>query len=223
MFEITEVKHHIQKYILSILMHQRYARYSDMRPPKVDTNLYSYHLRQLVRADLVKKTDEGYTLDALGLAYVDRVNEETLAIRRQPKAVTMLVVQNSDGGILLQKRSKQPYIGKWMLPHGKLHISDSSVMAAARREAYEKLKVLDITLRHAGNCYIRVNYGDTPISVTMAHVFAFECDDIPMTDNLMWVQPHRLHTLDLAPAVEEVIARTFFRDPFYFEEYSYEW
>lgn len=223
MFEITEVKHKVQKYILSILIHQKYARYRDMRPPKVDTNLYSYHLKQLLLNELVKKTDEGYTLDTLGLAYVDRVNEETLAIRRQPKTVTMLVVQNSEGGLLLQKRSKQPYIGKWMLPHGKLHISDSSVMSGARREAYEKLKVLDISPRHAGDCYIRVNYGDTPMSVTMAHVFAFEHDDIPMTDNLMWIQPHKLHTLDLAPAVEEIVARTFFRDPMYFEEYSVEW
>lgn len=223
MFEITEVKHHVQKYILSILTCQKYARYRDMRPPKVDTNLYSYHLKQLLLAALVKKTDNGYTLDTLGLVYVDRLNEETLAIRRQPKPVTMMVIQNSDGGTLLQRRTKQPYIGQWMLPHGKLHNSDSTVMSGVRREAYEKLKVLDIGPRHAGDCYIRVNYGDTPMSVTMAHVFAFETDDIPMTDDLMWVQAHKLHTIDLAPAVEDIVARTFFRDPFFFEEYAVEW
>lgn len=223
MIEQTEVKHRIQKYILSILMHQQFARYRDMRPPKTDTNLYSYHLNQLLKSHLVKKTDEGYTLDTLGLVYIDRVNEETLVVRRQPKTVTMMVVQNSDGGLLLQRRTKQPYIGKWMLPHGKLHNGDSSVVAGVRREAYEKLKVLDIEPRHAGDCYIRVNYGDTPMTVTMAHIFAFEHDDIPIAENLMWVQPHKLHALDLAPAVEEIVARAFFRDPFFFEEYSCEW
>jgi hypothetical protein len=37
------------------------------------------------------------------------------------------------------------------------------------------------------------------------------------------MQPHKLHTLELAPGIEEIIARTFFRDPFFFEEYAYEW
>ena len=31
---------------------------------------------------------------------------------------------------------------------------------------------------------------------------------------------HKLAELDLAPAVEQIIARTFFRDPYFFENYE---
>ncbi len=223
MIDQIEIKHHIQKHILGVLMHQRVTRFRDMRPPKVDTNLYSYHLTQLLKGKLVKKVEGGYTLDTLGLIYVDRLNADKLFVRPQPKIITMLVIQNSDGGVLLQKRAKQPYIDKWSLPHGKLHNDDSTVKDAARREAYEKLRYLPPEIKHAGDCYIRVHYGDTAVTATLAHVFTFNSDDIELTEQLQWAKPHKLHEMDLAPGVEEIIARTFFRDPFYFEEYSYEW
>ncbi|USN96694.1 MAG: NUDIX domain-containing protein [Candidatus Nomurabacteria bacterium] len=220
MVDITVVKHHIQKNILSILMHQKMARFRDMRPPRTDTNLYSYHLGQLLKAGLVKKTDGGYTLDTAGLVYIDRLNAEKLFARQQPKIVTMLVIQNSDGDVLLQRRSKQPYIDQWSLPHGKLHIEDASLEAAAKREAAEKLNVHNQDMSHAGDCYIRVRYGDGATIVTLAHVFTFNRDDIKTTEQTIWARPHKLHTMDLAPGITDVIARTFFRDPFYFEEFE---
>jgi hypothetical protein len=57
----------------------------------------------------------------------------------------------------------------------------------------------------------------------LAHIFTFNSDEIEVNDRLKWMQPHKLHTLELAPGIEEIIARTFFRDPFFFEEYAYEW
>lgn len=95
MIEQTEVKHHIQKHILSVLLHQRTARFRDMRAPRIDTNLYSYHLTQLTKGGFVKKTDSGYTLDTKGLLYVDRLNADKLFVRPQPKIVTMLVIQKT--------------------------------------------------------------------------------------------------------------------------------
>jgi ADP-ribose pyrophosphatase YjhB (NUDIX family) len=223
MTESVEVRHNIQKHILGVLLRQKMARFSEMRPPRTDSNLYSYHLTQLLKAKLVKKFAGGYTLDTLGLIYVDRLNADKMFVRQQPKIVTMFVIQNTEGDVLLQQRGKQPYIDKWTLPNGKVHITDSSVPLAARREAYEKLKMFVDDLTHAGDCYIRVNYGDTTMTVTLAHIFTFNSDEIEVNDRLKWMQPHKLHTLELAPGIEEIIARTFFRDPFFFEEYAYEW
>lgn len=217
--EITGIKHKVQQYILSILSEQKYARFRDMQPPKVSTNLYSYHLTQLLKADLVKKTDDGYTLDTLGQVYVDRLQSD----RHQPKVVILFVIQNSDGDVLLQKQTKQPYIDKWTLPQGNAYNTDSTLLGTAQRVVFEKLKLFHQSLVHAGDCYVRVHYGDTPITVTLAHVYTFNSDDIDSTDEFLWVQPHKLHTLDLAPGIEKIIARTFFRDPFYFEEYAIEW
>ncbi|HET7630240.1 MAG TPA: NUDIX domain-containing protein, partial [Candidatus Saccharimonadales bacterium] len=169
---------------------------------------------------LIEKTATGYRLAPKGLAYVDRVNVDKLFIRNQPKIITMLVIQNSDGDILLSKRDKQPYIDQWTLPYGKLHISDESIEAAAGREAYEKLGLKDQSLVHAGDCYIRVKSNGHILSSTLAHVFSFNRDDIKPSERLQWFRPHKLSRLELAPAVEDIMARTFFHDPYFFEEFE---
>lgn len=223
MIESISVNHHIQKYILDVLMYRKSSRFRDLRPPKVDTNLFTYHLNSLVKSGMINKVDGGYALSATGLSYVDRVSSEDKVIRTQPKIITMIVVQNGEGDILLQRRTKQPYIDTWTLPYGKLHIEDLTVKEAAQREALEKLGLDNQEMEHAGDCYIRVHADGSLLSTTLAHVFRFYKDDIETTDNLVWARPHKLSQFDLAPAVEEVMTRTFFKDAFYFEEYDVEW
>ena len=223
MIESVSVTHHIQKFIIDVLMYQKVARFRDLRPPRTDTNLFTYHLNSLVKQGMVEKVEGGYALSPLGLSYVDRVSTEKKTIRTQPKLITMLVIQNGDGDILLQRRTKQPYIDTWTLPSGKLHVEDKSVMRAAQREAFEKLGLENPDMEHAGDCYIRVHSNGNLLSTTLAHVFRFYKDDIETNENLVWARPHKLHEYDLAPAVEEVMARTFFKDPFYFEEYDVTW
>jgi len=204
-------------------MHQRTARFRDMRPPKTDSNLYSYHLKLLIKAGLIEKTVEGYTLSKRGVVYVDRVSTATLDVRLQPKITTMFVIQNSEGQVLLFQRYRQPFIGKWALPNGKVHISDSSVAESARREAGEKLGVSETDFTHAGECYIRTMSEDRVVMSTLVHVFKFNSDDIVLNDRLRWVKPHRLNEYELAPAVEQIVARTFFNDPYFFEEFEENW
>ena len=223
MIEQANIDHHIQKYIIGVLYHQRIARFRDLRPPRVDTNLFSYHLKLLVKAGYLEKCYGGYTLGRAGLLYVDRVSEKKMAVRTQPKIVTMLVVQNGNGDVLLQQRTKQPYIDSWTLPYGKLHIDDATIARAAAREAAEKLGITNITPRHAGDCYIRVYDEGEILTTTLAHVFRFETDDIAPNVTLEWVRPHRLSERELAPAVEKIVARTFFNDPYFFEEYDETW
>ncbi len=220
---ITVAKHKIQKYILSYLTYHHTARFRDLKPPKVTTNLFSYHLKLLVNGGMIDRDDDGYTLSTLGLAYADRVNEERRVVYQQPKIITMFIIQNSNGDLLLQKRMKQPYIDTWNLPNGKIHIDDESIVAGARRVMNKKLNINKQDIKHAGDCYIRINQGDAPISIAFAHIFTFNRDDFPIDSNTKWVQPHKLHNLELAPAVERITARTFFRDPFFFEEFEESW
>lgn len=244
MFEQDIILHHIERSIISYLMTHEYARFSDMRPARVDTNLFTYHLKLLGKNGFVTKTDKGYTLSDKGLVYVDRISTENMQLRTQPKIITMLLIQDGYGKVLLQKRSKQPYINTWTLPYGKLHIDDESIVAAARRESREKLGYDPHKLRHAGDCYIVVGKnvamdddartgslkdGDTldlaqktvfKIETrTLAHVVRYETDAITAGDNLQWVEPLGLPKLKLAPAVEQIVARAFFGDDFFFEEY----
>lgn len=225
MFEYKAIEHHIQKHIIGVLIHQKYARFRDLRPPGTDTNLFSYHLKSLLKCGWVIKCSAGYTLSGEGLAYVDRVSIKKLNIRSQPKIITMLLIQNSEGDVLLQKRRKQPYIDTWTLPYGKTHIDDSSLAEATQREAQEKLglQVEEASLRHVGDAYIRVRYETNVMSTTLAHVFRFETDQVESSDAVQWVRPLSLTKLPLAPAVEAIVTRSFFGDDHFFAEFTEEW
>lgn len=222
MFEQETITHHIQRAMVGYLLTHEYARFKDLRPPKVDTNLFSYHLKLLLKQEYIVKTEQGYTLGSKGLRYVDRVRGEDMKLRTQPKIITMLLIQDGYGKILLQKRTKQPYINTWTLPYGKLHIDDSSVLVAARRESNEKLGYDPQKLRHVGDCYIRVKLNDSIESTTLAHILRFETDTVPASENLQWVEPLDLPRLKLAPAVEQIVTRSFFGDEFFFEEFVQE-
>lgn len=219
MIEQVTLGHHIQRHIVDVLMYAETVRFRDLRPPQTDTNLFTYHLKNLVKTGLVEKIEGGYRLGPIGMSYVDRVSTEQKTVRTQPKIITMLVVQNSDGDILLQRRTKQPYINEWTLPYGKIHIDDMTIKDAAQRECSEKLNLKDQQVEHAGDCYIRVVSNGALLSTTLAHVFRFYRDDIATNESLQWIQPHKVSMLRLAPAVEEVMTRTFFKDSYYFEEF----
>lgn len=222
MFEQEDLKHHIQRSIVEYLMLHEYARFRDLRPKNVDTNLFTYHLKLLQKANYIVKTDSGYTLGRRGLIYVDRVTLGKMRLRTQPKIITMLLIQDGYGKVLLQRRTKQPYINTWTLPYGKIHIDDASVFDAAKRESHEKLDYEPgESLRHVGDCYINVMSGDGAIeSKTLAHILRFEADDINENDSLKWFEPLDLMRMNLAPAVEQIVARAFFGDDFFFEEFT---
>ncbi len=163
---------------------------------------------------MVLKSEKGYMLGPAGLAYIGD---------NQLRIITMIVIQNSEGDILLQRRTKQPYINTWTLPYTKLHLEDESTIAATQRLAEQKLNLKNGAFEQAGDCYIRV-YGEGElISTTLVHVFRAYHDDVTLTDNLQWARPHKLSDYALAPAVEEIMTRTFFKDPFYFEEFIIDW
>lgn len=223
MFEQKTIQHHIQKYIIGILIYKKFAKFTELRPPKTDTNLFSYHLKALIKEKWINKTDDGYTLSANGLAYVDRVSLDKLNIRSQAKIITMLLIQNSDGDVLVQQRLKQPYINTWTLPYGKTHIEDDSIEVGALRESQEKLNYTPDKIRHAGDAYIRVKADGEILSTTLVHIFRFETDDIVETESIKWVQPLKLLHLNLAPAVEDIMARSFFGDDHFFTEFTHEW
>ncbi len=222
MIEKIIVEHRIQKHVLSVLTHKEFARFSELRPSGVDTNLYSYHLKLLQKNGLVEKSESGYSLGYVGMKYVDQLSSTKTNIHDQPKIITMLLIQNSDGEVLLQLRDKQPYINSWTLPYGKMHVDDASVSAAAIREAHEKLGMEIEDVKHIGDAYIRVIYEGEILTSTFVHIFRFNTDDIKPGSSTTWAKPHKLRSYKLAPAVEEIIARSFFNDPFFFEEFNVE-
>lgn len=227
MFEQDIIKHHIGMAIIKHLQKHEFARFSELRPKNIDTNLFTYHLKSLMKSGHITKTESGYTLGRKGLLYVDRVSAENMKLRTQPKIITMLFVSNGDGKILLHHRRKQPYINTWTLPYGKIHINDRSVEKAAVRESEEKLHYTPARLQHVGDCYIVVSSADgkskdvTEIeSRTLAHIVCFEANDIVSNEQLHWVESKDLKNSKLAPAVEEIIDTVRAEDTFFFKEFN---
>lgn len=218
--------HYIQKHILRTLMYTQWARFRDMRPPKVDSNAYSYHLRALQKEGLVEKGEPGYRLTPAGLFYVDRVSMTNLEPRQQPKIITMTVLKNKTGDILLYSKLRQPFISSWVLPFGKVHLTSESLEMAAKRELEEKAGATIPTVTHVGDCYIRVSMREHLVSSVLAHIFVAEVDAVEIDMKkygVQWVSKAEREQLHLGPAVEEVIAETETEQGFFFKTFDVEW
>lgn len=167
--------HHIQKHILKELSVNKTRRYSEMRPPRTDSNLYSYHLKSLMRDRFVTKEDRTYYLAPKGLAYAERISIDKFEPRLQPKILMMFVVENEHGEILLWQKSKQPFVETWSLLSGKVHLEDESLTSAINRELLEKFNSPH-RAQHVGDCYIRAYVESVLVSCVLGHVCTLRLD-----------------------------------------------
>lgn len=166
--------HVIQKEILSKLIGTSELRYSQLKPSHIESNHFMYHLKSLIRAGMIqKRTDGAYGLTQEGKLYADRVNLRTLKLRRQPKIVTLVAVQNDEGQWLLYTRNHQPLINQTGFPYGKLHIGET-VHEAAVRELSEKTGLV-CDLVHRGDGYVIIHEEGEPVSQICFHLFYGTC------------------------------------------------
>jgi ADP-ribose pyrophosphatase YjhB (NUDIX family) len=162
--------HHIQRKILSRLMHAPSLGYAKMRPERVESNHFAYHLDQLQREDLVIKQEHRYTLTPKGLVLADRLSHESMTVRIQPHIVTSLYITNDSGEMLLYQHLFQPYMGLYGPPQGRIHY-DEYVADSATRELAEKAGLTDVPLIHRGIVYVHALQSDRTISKILAHIF----------------------------------------------------
>lgn len=161
--------HYIQNKILYALTLTEQARYAQLKPPGIESNLFIYHLKATMRDRLVVKNADGsYSLSPEGLAYADKVSMSIYKMRAQPKIVNLLACTNRDSRWLLYKRKHQPFIGLSGFPYGKLHLGET-IKQSSERELKEKTD-LSTTLHHRGDAYITVYQGDNLLIHTLFHI-----------------------------------------------------
>lgn len=186
------IEHHIQKDILLRLSKAESLRFSELKPDTLESNAFMYHLRQLQKMKLVKKSQTGYTLSDGGLAYIDGFSFHDLKPRKQPKLISILAISNTKGEWLMARRKYQPYIHQYMFPSGKQHIGENPE-DHVKRELAEKLG-FDIPLTRRGLCDIRIYRGDAIITHVTSHVYSGTVltDELPNETNQFsfdWVKP----------------------------------
>lgn len=131
--------HIIQRRILERLIGGA-NRFSDIRPDDTESNLFQYHLGKLLAAKLVMKTDNGYYLTPRGLHVASLWSGDLQNIRLQPALVTMVLLSDKNGRIAVFVRDKEPYLGRFAPPFGKVHYGED-LATAASRELVEKLGI----------------------------------------------------------------------------------
>lgn len=183
MAESTQfVEHHIQQKILNILMHHEVLRFSELKPKELESNIFMYHLKSLIRQGYVDKCAAGYLLAPKGLHYVDILSNTNLKPRKQPKILAILVVKNDAGLVLMAKRKVQPYINLLMFPSGKQHIIET-INEHTSRESLEKLGV-NIDFTYKGMAEIVILEKGIIISHVIAHVQYASADiSLPKDDD----------------------------------------
>ncbi len=215
----SSVKNDYQKYILSQLRTSQFARFSDIKPENINSNSFSYHLKELLKGGWITKSAQGYSLGPSGLAHAARDTEEK-TVRMQPNLMIALLIQDPEGNVLLHKKSEQPYIATWELPSVPAAVADTSIRDAAEWAARKLLHITPDNPRHAGDCYVRVHRGKVALTATMFHIIRFAVGAYEAPTNFMWVDPLKIAALSHAPALDQIVARAFFNDPYFFEEYT---
>lgn len=128
--------HPIQSQILCELLFVTEAGFAKLNINKLGSDLFSFHLRQLVDWKLIEKNDGGkYCLTTKGKEYANRFDTKNKEVERQPKLAVLLVAVRESGGsreYLIQRRLKQPYYGFWGFVSGKVRWGETVEEAAAR-------------------------------------------------------------------------------------------
>lgn len=140
--------HHIQKEIISSLAHKAPQRFSDLQPPRIPNNTFSYHLKKLTQAGYINVTDGGYiaTRKALQtLQYANLLEKRTST----PVFISAVHVTNSAGQVLLLKHNNPPFIGWYGVPAGLVHQGEH-LQDAAIRELFEKASIKARDVSFAG-------------------------------------------------------------------------
>lgn len=162
--------HIIQKHIMRRLSENTCLRYADIQPEGVEGNQFSYHLRSLEKQSFIKRCKDGYQLTPKGMVFTGSVSFETFQPRIQPKIVTLVVCKNPEGKYLVYKRNRQPFIGAYGFPYGKIHMGER-IEQAAKRELGEKTGVT-AKLVKKGVMYLLVKNRDgETIAHTLFHIF----------------------------------------------------
>jgi len=194
--------HWIQRHILELLMTHSTMRFSELRAEGVESNLFQYHLRHIIRKGLVEKSGEGYRLAPAGLYYADRFSPIYKGERPQPKIITIVVLKDDKGRVLLQKKPRQPWLGTYHLPAGKVHAGETTNQAATR-ELEEKTGIHIDDMRFRSLTHVQIFKSGELVSDYFGFIFAANCEDV-VGDG--WYDPDEgLNEIELEPGVKAIL------------------
>jgi len=134
--------HKIQIAILKKLLFSDSLSYTEMKPdPEMGNNQYDFHLKTLIKQDLIGKISSKYQLTQKGKEYANRIDTDRDKINLQAKlSIWLCCIRETSSGaseFLIGTRQKQPFFGKQGFMAGKIRLGES-IVEAAKRELKEE-------------------------------------------------------------------------------------
>ena len=101
------LNHHIQKGIIYRLALESPLRFSDLKPDELDNKLFNYHLKIVIRSDLVTKNSEGlYVLTSEGKTLGVHVYSEVSDVFKRARSIILLAVRSNDEWLMYQRNNE---------------------------------------------------------------------------------------------------------------------
>jgi len=198
--------HYIQQYILDTLVFSEFLRNRDMRPPRVESNLYQYHLKELQKDGYIKKQDGLYTLSKKGLKYAGSHSTTLKKPRQQPTVLAITFIEDGAGNILIRTKQRQPFIGMKSLFMGKMHL-DETVIETSQREFTEKTggKPEGLRFEQFATAHVVVRQEDCIISDYIGLLVRVVVPtDAPTGPDAMFMDPST-DILSLSPGIRQLL------------------
>lgn len=149
------LNHHLQKQILNKLITAPTARYAELKPADIESNVFTYHLHQLIRDGLVEKCQDGsYCLTSSGKAAGITSKLSSSQLEQQAHAILLLLAIDDTKGWLLRKRIVHPLYGRTGFIHGEPRHDEPVTETAVRR--FKQKTGLSASFTVSGSGYIRI-------------------------------------------------------------------
>lgn len=114
------LEHHIQKDIIRRLATTDTLRFSELKPDDVENKAFDYHLKQLLRDNLVEKSADGsYQLTAFGRKVSVSAGGKLSERVERAFSVLFLIVRDESGQWLMYKRLTHPLINRVGFMHAR--------------------------------------------------------------------------------------------------------
>ena len=218
---VPSVTHVIQKEILRTLSYAEGLRFGQLKPATIESNLFLYHLRQLMKEKLVAHTDGLYFLTDKGQRYIAAVTRWKLEARQQPRLFSLLVLCNDQDEVVLYRRSRQPFINKYTFP-GEVVYFDQTIDDQIEQLLSDKVQ-FQTPLRLRGLVDSRLSQDGQLITHIYAHILYGKVAGRPKVTAKdprfappLWLNPNKLDEQQLLPDVLAVLAHLATADDYFY-------
>lgn len=202
------IEHHLQKKVIADLVECETARFADLKPNHIDSNVFTYHLQVLLKQKFITKTTEGtYELTNKGKLYGINSSLRKHDLLAQAHSIILLSVRDENRW-LLRRRSVQPLYGKIGFIHGE-PIAGETILAAANRILHKRTE-LKGALTVKGSGYVCLS--DDKDLVSYSHFTLLEANNLQGTlkdsdahgDNL-WLQSPDFSSGEMIPSMQTLV------------------